>query len=122
MNVDLGDLKLIRNKTKAGMQDCMKALSQANGDLTLAETLLKEWGLAGVEDRAERAAREGRVFIGATDSAAAMVEIACETDFVSRGEAFLAAGAKIARAAVAKKLDAPDPETDSLVADLASVL
>ena len=81
MNVNMADLKLIRGKTKAGMLDCTKALDQAKGDLDLAEALLKEWGLAGVEDRADRAAREGRIFIRSEDAKAAMVELVCEDRF-----------------------------------------
>jgi elongation factor Ts len=122
MDVEIGDLRLIRKKTKAGMLDCMKALSQTGGDSSAAELLLKEWGLAGVEQRADRAAREGRVFIHYSDAGAAMVELACETDFVSRGEAFLAAGERIAAIACAKRLADPDAEIDGLVSGLASIL
>ena len=122
MNVNMADLKLIRTKTKAGMLDCTKALDQAKGDVAIAEALLKEWGLAGVEDRAERAAREGRIFISSEDSRAAMVELACETDFVSRGDAFQEAGARMAGIVLRGKLLGPDAETAGIVADLAAVL
>ncbi len=56
MDIDIGDIKVMRKKTSAGMLDCMKALSLAKGDITLAEALLKDSGLAGIEERSGRAA------------------------------------------------------------------
>jgi elongation factor Ts len=119
MSVDVEDIKSIRKKTGAGMQDCLRALAEAKGSAELAEDLLKAWGLAGVEERSGRAAKEGRVFIREAGSAAAMAEIACETDFVARDEAFLAAGARIAELACERKLFAPDPELEGLISDIA---
>lgn len=62
MDIDVTALKILRNKTGAGMLDCTKALAEAKGDVAIAEGLLKDWGLAGVEKRADRSMSEGRVF------------------------------------------------------------
>jgi len=121
MNLDVSGIKLLRKKTSAGMLDCRKALAEAAGDTVVAEALLKEWGLAGVENRADRSMCEGRIFLRAEYSNAAMVQIACESDFVARSEAFLAAGAHIVDIAFAKKLRAPDSEMEGMIADIASV-
>ena len=120
--IDVVSIKLLRGKTNAGMLDCRKALSEAEGDTALAESLLKEWGLAGVEKRHDRATNEGRVFVSEGLSSAAMAEISCETDFVVRNELFAAAGERIAEIACRNGLCAPTPELERIVAELASVI
>ena len=47
MEAAINDIKYLRGKTEAGMQDCRRALAEAEGDREAAERLLKEWGLAG---------------------------------------------------------------------------
>ena len=96
MSISAAQVKELRDRTGAGMMDCKKALTEANGDAAAAERLLKEWGLAGVEKRAGRATNEGRVFLKETADKIAIIEIACETDFVSRNENFIAHGQKVA--------------------------
>jgi elongation factor Ts len=113
-------LKLLRKKTGAGMLDCTKAISQAKGSADAAEALLKEWGLAGMEKRADRSMSEGRIFARAEASRAAMAEISCETDFVSRNEAFIKAGSRIVDLAFERRLTAADSEIEGLIAGLAS--
>jgi elongation factor Ts len=120
--IDVGDIKLLRATTNAGMLDCRKALAEAEGDVAVAESLLKEWGLAGVEKRLDRATNEGRIFIHESGPKAAMAEITCETDFVVRNELFVAAGEKIAEIACGKGLSSPDSEIEALIASLASVI
>ncbi len=120
-DIDVNGIKLLRKSTGAGMLDCRKALAQAGGDAAAAEALLKEWGLAGVEKRSERATNEGRIFVRAASSRVAMVEIACETDFVARNELFLETGARIASHACENGLRAPDAEAQSQIAGIAGV-
>jgi elongation factor Ts len=122
MEAAISDIKYLRSKTEAGMQDCLRALSEARGDLGEAERLLKEWGLAAAEKRAEREAREGAVFIHEEAGSAAMVELACETDFVARNDSFRKAGAEAARHAWEAMLEAPDAELGGLAAGLAAVM
>ena len=121
MNVNPNDIKVLREKTGAGMMDCKKALVEG-GDMAKAEKLLKEWGLAGVEKRSGRATNEGRVFVAEKAGAIAVVEIACETDFVARNDDFIAAGRKVAERCLAKGAAKADDELDTMVKDIASVI
>lgn len=98
--IDVGAIRRLRQKTGAGLMDCRRSLGEADGDESAAETLLKAWGLAGAEKRAERRADEGCVFICAegahpAPSRAVMAALACETDFVARNSLFQAAGERI---------------------------
>ena len=84
------DISDLRARTGAGMMDCKKALEEANGDIKLAGELLRKKGIAKAEKRAGRDASQGLVRIeSAPDrSAAAMLELNCETDFVARTDGF----------------------------------
>jgi elongation factor Ts len=122
VDIKASDIKVLREKTGAGMMDCKKALVEAAGDPVKAEKVLKEWGLAGVEKRAGRATNEGRIFIAEGGNAIAMVEIACETDFVARNEDFIAYGDKMAKLCLQKAYGKPVPELEEMVKDIASVI
>jgi elongation factor Ts len=122
MNLDSNAIRLLRQSTSAGMLDCRRALAESGGDPAAAEVLLKTWGLASVEKRSERVTNEGRVFIAVNETAAAMAEIDCETDFVARNGEFLKIGARIVEAALRKSLEAPDSETEELIAGLAAIM
>ncbi len=119
---DLEGIKVLRQKTQAGLMDCRRALAEARGNPEEAEGLLKAWGLAALEKRADRATPEGRIFIHEAEGRAAMVELDCETDFVALNESFRATGARLARLAWDRELKAPDPETLAIVADLGGVI
>ncbi len=122
MDIKASDVKSLREKTGAGMLDCKKALTEAGGNVAAAEKLLREWGMAGVEKRAGRATNEGRIFIVESEGVITLVEIACETDFVTRNANFQAAGAQIAAVAHEKAFDAPNAELEGMVKDIASVI
>jgi len=122
VEIKASDIKNLREKTGAGMMDCKKALSEANGDFAAAEKLLREWGMAGVEKRSGRATNEGRIFLVEKPSAMGLVEIACETDFVAKNADFIAAGTKIAEKAFASKANEPNAELDTMVKDIAIVI
>ncbi len=83
-------IKQLREATGAGVLDCRKALEQADGDIDKAITFLREKGLAMAAKRADRAASEGVVelYSHGNGRVGVMVEVNCETDFVSRSEAF----------------------------------
>ena len=77
------------------MMDCKRALTEANGDVEAAKDLIKKWGLAGVEKRATRAAKEGMIghYVHQIDPAlppkkGVLVELNCETDFVAKTPEF----------------------------------
>lgn len=90
MNVDAQDVKLLREKTGAGIMDCKKALTESDGDIEKATKLLKEKGLAEAKKRSGREAKEGaiNVFYSEDRNEVIMVEVNCETDFVSRTDKY----------------------------------
>ncbi|MEN6363919.1 MAG: translation elongation factor Ts [Rectinema sp.] len=121
MEIKASDIKTLREKTGAGMMDCKKALTEASGEFAAAEKLLREWGLAGVEKRSGRATNEGRVFIAEGPGKMALVEIACETDFVARNADFIAFGDKLA-GIVLDKGSVPSDELEAMVKGIASLI
>lgn len=69
--------------------DCKKALSESGGDLVKAQEFLRKKGLASADKKASRATAEGRIGAYIHDSRiGVLIEVNCETDFVSRGEIF----------------------------------
>ncbi len=122
MDIKASDVKSLREKTGAGMLDCKKALTEAEGNMAAAEKLLREWGMAGVEKRSGRSTNEGKIFIAESAGAITLVEIACETDFVTRNADFNAAGKRIVDIAHAKGYDSPNAELEGMVRDIASVI
>ncbi len=95
-NFSAADVKKIREFTGAGMMDCKKALDEADGDFDKAVELLRVKGAAKAAKRgAEREASAGLV----AHSAGVLVELKCETDFVAKGDDFIAVAQKIADAA-----------------------
>ena len=85
-------VKDLRDKTAAGMMDCKKALSETDGDMEKAVDLLRQKGLAVAAKRAGRDTSEGTIetYIHAGGKIAAMVELACESDFVAKTDGFKA--------------------------------
>ncbi|MDP2772029.1 MAG: translation elongation factor Ts [Nocardioides sp.] len=99
-NISAADVKKLRELTGAGMMDCKKALTEADGDFDKAVEILR---IKGGKKMAERAAeREASAGLVAT-SGGALVEINCETDFVAKGDQFVTAAQEIADAANAAK-------------------
>ena len=85
----VGDL---REKTGAGLLDCKKALTEANGNVEAAIVILRKKGVASAAKKAERATREGLIesYIHVGGKVGVMVEVNCETDFVARNDEFKA--------------------------------
>ncbi len=83
-------VKQLREKTSAGMMDCKRALTEANGDLEKAEEILRKKGIASAGKKASRAAKEGVIasYIHLQGKVGVLVEINCETDFVAKNESF----------------------------------
>lgn len=90
MSISAKDVKLLRDKTGAGMMDCKKALKESGGDMDKAIEFLRKKGQKVSEKRADREADQGLVLSRISDDAkkAVMIEINCETDFVARNEDF----------------------------------
>jgi elongation factor Ts len=83
----VGDL---REKTGAGLLDCKKALTEANGNVEEAIVILRKKGAASAARKAERTTREGLIesYIHVGGKVGVMVEVNCETDFVARNDEF----------------------------------
>ncbi|KAB2618495.1 hypothetical protein D8674_014364 [Pyrus ussuriensis x Pyrus communis] len=82
-------VKQLREETGAGMMDCKNALSETDGDIVKATEFLRKKGLASAEKKASRATAEGRIGSYIHDSRIGiLLEVNCETDFVSRGDIF----------------------------------
>ncbi|CAM0949756.1 unnamed protein product [Alopecurus aequalis] len=82
-------VKQLRDATGAGMMDCKKALAGSGGDIDKAQEFLRKKGLAAADKRAGRATAEGRIGSYIHDSRIGiLIELNCETDFVSRGDIF----------------------------------
>lgn len=84
------DVMELRKKTGAGVADCQKALKETNGDMEKAVDFLREKGIATAAKKASRIAAEGVVAAKISGKAGALVEVNCETDFVAKGEQYLA--------------------------------
>ncbi len=83
-------VKELRDKTNAGMMDCKKVLTETNGDLDASIKLLRERGIAKAGAKADRAANEGIITARVDDAGKTgiLLEVNCETDFVSKNENF----------------------------------
>ena len=120
MAITAADVKALREKTGAGMMECKKALTEANGDAAEAEKILKEKGLAAVAKRAERATSEGRIFIRQDGSKIVVAEVTCETDFVAKNTDFIALGEKILDTVCSKGYTKIEKELEDMVLELAT--
>ena len=98
-------VKELREMTGAGMMECKKALTEAEGSIEAAVDVLRTRGLAAVAKKAGRATNEGYVMALTSDDGktGVVVELKCETDFVSTNEKFRGYVERIAKAALAAK-------------------
>ena len=90
MQIDPKTVKELRDRTNAGMMDCKRALTEANGDLGKAEVILRTKGIASASKKASRVTKEGIVasYIHLQGKVGVLVEVNCETDFVAKNENF----------------------------------
>ncbi|MDR3308197.1 MAG: translation elongation factor Ts [Coriobacteriales bacterium] len=93
-------VKELREMTGAGMMECKKALTEAEGEMEKAVDVLRTRGLAAAAKKADRATNEGLVVALLSDDAkaGALAKVNCETDFVSRNEVFGGYAAKVVKA------------------------
>lgn len=103
-NISAALVKELRERTAAGMMDCKKALEEANGDIELAIENMRKSGQAKAAKKAGRIAAEGVIFARTEGNVAVMIELNCETDFVSKDAGFLAMGQKIVEIAATQKI------------------
>lgn len=88
--ISAATVKELRDKTNAGMMDCKKVLTETDGDIDAAIKLLRERGIAKAGAKADRAANEGIISarVNGDASSGLLVEVNCETDFVSKNDNF----------------------------------
>ncbi|MFH1691437.1 MAG: translation elongation factor Ts [Candidatus Omnitrophota bacterium] len=91
MTIPIETIKQLREMTLASISDCKQALEEANGDLKLANEILKKKGLEVAAKRAGRAANQGRVeaYIHLGNKIGVLVEVNSETDFVAKNDEFI---------------------------------
>ncbi|GAB5552842.1 MAG: translation elongation factor Ts [Saprospiraceae bacterium] len=102
--ISAADVKKLRDMTGAGMMDCKKALTEAEGDFEKAIEILRKKGEKLSAKRADRNATEGAVIALVSDdkTKGVIVKLSCETDFVSKNEEFIALANKFASIALDK--------------------
>ena len=103
-NISAALVKELRERTGAGMMDCKKALTEANGDIELAIENMRKSGQAKAAKKAGRIAAEGVILARAEGNTAVMIELNCETDFVGKDASFRAFGEQVLALAVANKI------------------
>jgi elongation factor Ts len=96
------DVQRLRQVTGAGMMDAKRALTEAGGDFEAATKRLQEQGLASMSKRSDRENTEGAVALAASGTAAALVWLRSETDFVGKSPEFVKLANAIAEAVVAE--------------------
>jgi elongation factor Ts len=99
------DVNKLRTMTGAGMMDCKKALTEAEGDFEKAIEILRKKGQKVSASRSDRDTKEGSVFVrtSADNKEAVLIALNCETDFVAKNDEFQKLGKLIADTAFSKK-------------------
>ena len=100
-NFSLEDVKTLRERLGTGMVDTKNALVEADGDLEKAVEILRLKGAKGNAKRADRSTAEGLVAAAQNGNKATLIELACETDFVAKGDKFVALSEMVLAAVVA---------------------
>jgi elongation factor Ts len=97
MSISATDVNKLRQMTGAGMMDCKKALTEANGDFEAAIDILRKKGQKVSASRSDKEAKEGSVFVKTNDKGneGIIVALNCETDFVAKNEEFQKLGSMI---------------------------
>jgi elongation factor Ts len=105
MNITAADVNKLRQMTGAGMMDCKKALTEANGDFDAAIDLLRKNGQKVAANRGDRQASEGVILAKLADGGktGVMIALNCETDFVAKNADFVAVANNILDSAIAGK-------------------
>lgn len=102
VQITAADVNKLRQQTGAGMMDCKKALTEANGDFEAAVDYLRKKGAKVAASRQDRESNEGVVIAKATadGTRGIIIELNCETDFVAKNADFVALGNKFADLAI----------------------
>ncbi|WP_049402559.1 translation elongation factor Ts [Stenotrophomonas maltophilia] len=101
MEITASLVKELRERTGAGMMECKKALTEANGDIDAAAEAMRKSGAAKADKKADRVAAEGRLGLAQDGGKAVLVEVNSETDFVANDDNFKSFVNAVAAAALA---------------------
>lgn len=112
----------LRKMTGSGMMDCKKALTEANGNMEEAVTVLRKKGAAKAASKAERETAEGAAFISISEGEGSVVLLGCETDFVAKNEKFQALGKELAENVLSTGADSVKSDGEAKVTELAGVI
>jgi elongation factor Ts len=123
MSISAKQVKELRDATGVGMMDCKKALKEADGDFDEAVSILRKKGEKVAGKRSGKEADEGLVVTALSDdhSAAAIVEVNCETDFVARTDDFQDFADRVAEIVLAERPDDLDALKDATYEDDSTV-
>lgn len=104
-NITAAMVKELRERTGSGMMECKKALTETDGDLEAAVEMMRKAGLAKADKKSGRTAAEGCICVktSADGKCAAIVEVNSETDFVAKGDDFIAFANAVAETALASE-------------------
>lgn len=105
----------LRQKTGVGMMQCKKALVETDGDMDKAIELLRKQGAAVAAKRADKAAKEGRIYLVETADKAAAFELSCETEPVSNNDDFIALAAMAQKAVETQAIASVDDLKNAVV-------
>ena len=108
MAITIKEINELRKKTQAGLMDCKKALTEANGDMEAAMEILRKKGQLIAAKRSDREAAEGCVLAKVEGNYGATIALKCETDFVAKNADFVALATAIMDAIVANKCKSMD--------------
>jgi elongation factor Ts len=107
-NFTAADVKVLRDRLGAGMMDSKNALVEADGDIEKAVEILRLKGAKGNAKRADRSTSEGLVAAQVNEGSATLIELACETDFVAKGDRFVGLADRVLAAVAAAGVDSAE--------------
>lgn len=107
---DINKLKQLREETGISFSLCKAALEESKNDLELAKKLLNKWGIAKAKDKSDRRTESGVIFsyVHHNGKIASLIELACETDFVSGNKEFKSLGQELVMQVASVRADTND--------------
>jgi len=107
MSITAAEVNKLRKQTGAGMMDCKKALTEANGDFEAAIEILRKKGQKVAAKRSDREAGEGAILSGvnASGDTGVVISLNCETDFVAKNGDFVAVAQTLLDLALAEGVE-----------------
>ena len=108
MAITASMVKELRERTGAGMMECKKALTEADGNIETAIEELRKRGAAQADKKAGRIAAEGLIVAASQNDVSVLLEVNCETDFVAKDENFVAFANLLGQSILAQRPESID--------------